>query len=266
MERLLDAVEGVVRRSGDIVRANNQKPRTIRHKGRIDLVTETDVAVEEYLKECLAPLVPEAGFLAEESAQSLDIPELAWVIDPLDGTTNFAHGLPFVGTSVALVQEGAPVLGVVALPLMDEVFTALRGKGASLNGSAIAVSSAGELQDSIVATGFPYDTKTYLDEILANMGGFLRATQGVRRPGAAALDLAYVACGRYDGFYECSLKPWDTAAGVLLVTEAGGRVSRFDSTRPYALGDEDILASNGLVHDAMSDMLRPNMQLRGKRG
>lgn len=263
MQALLDQVIEIVEKSGDIVRKNDTMPRRIRHKGRIDLVTETDVAVEEYLKELLAPLVPGVGFMAEESASSLHVPDDAWIIDPLDGTTNFAHGLPFVGTSVALVREGEPVLGVVGLPLLGEMFTALKGGGTRLNGSEVSVSRCDDLQQALVATGFPYDTRRYLREILADMGDFLLATQGVRRPGAAALDLAYVACGRYDGFYECALKPWDTAAGVLLVTEAGGNISRYEHNAAYSLGDEDVLASNGGIHTAMSGILVPNMDLRG---
>lgn len=249
---IMAELKDIVARAGDMVRENNAKPRTITKKGRIDLVTETDIAVERFLKKQLAGLLPEADFLAEETDKHTEPGELTWIIDPLDGTTNFAHGLPFVANSVALWSRDAVVAGVVNLPLMDEFFWAVRGKGAWLGGERIRVSSAPALSESILATGFPYDTETYLENILTFLGRFLRTTQGVRRPGAAALDLAYVACGRYDGFYEYGLNAWDTAAGLLLVEEAGGRVTRYDEQLDYRLGDVDILATNGLIHSLVS--------------
>ncbi|MBU1249354.1 MAG: inositol monophosphatase [Proteobacteria bacterium] len=251
------ALAAIVTQAGDIVRENNKKPRTIKHKGRIDLVTETDLAVELFLKEKLSELLPQADFLAEETSKETLPGELTWIIDPLDGTTNFAHSLPFVAISVALWHRDRVVAGVVDLPLLGEQFVAIRDHGATLNDSPIAVSSATQLDQSILATGFPYDTEIYLENILKYLKRFLRLTQGVRRPGAAALDLAYVACGRYDGFYEYALNAWDTAAGLLLVEEAGGRVTRFDQAVPYHLGDVDILATNGHIHSlASAELIR----------
>ncbi len=245
----------IVTQAGDIIRESDKKPRKIKYKGRIDLVTETDLAVESFLKDKLSILLPGSDFLAEESAKETKPGDLTWIIDPLDGTTNFAHNLPFVAISVALWQRDCVVAGVVDLPLMGEQFSAVRGHGATLNKEPISVSSTKRLDRTILATGFPYDTETYLENILKHLGRFLRLTQGIRRPGSAALDLAYVACGRYDGFYEYGLNAWDTAAGVLLVTEAGGCVTRYDKTQPYALGDVDILATNGHIHTLTSHEL-----------
>ncbi|SKA78895.1 myo-inositol-1(or 4)-monophosphatase [Paucidesulfovibrio gracilis DSM 16080] len=252
---LLPQLVSIVQDAGELIVRNSTLPKDIRKKGGNDLVTETDVAVEEQLKHRLIELLPESKFLAEESSAQNTLGDLTWVIDPLDGTTNFAHGLPFVATSVALWGQGRPVLGVINLPLLREVFAASYGGGAWCNGEAIHVSTTSELSQALVATGFPYDIKTYLPEILNNLEKFLPRTRGVRRPGAAALDLAYVACGRYDGFWESALHPWDTAAGLLLVTEAGGRVSQYDAHEKYIPGDTGILATNGLLHETMSDLL-----------
>jgi len=255
MSGLLRKVEQAVQAAGEIIINNNEKPRTIRYKGRNDLVTDTDLAVEEELKSRLSRLLPEAVFLAEETAGDAALGDLAWVIDPVDGTTNFAHGLPMVATSVGLWKCGKIVLGVVNLPLLGELFSAERNGGATMNGNTIRVSAIGKIEQSLVATGFPYTIEENLDEVLAQLKAVLPATQGIRRPGAAALDLAYVACGRYEGFYERGLKPWDTCAGVLLVEEAGGLVSRYDEN-PYALGDNNILATNGVIHAELGSLIR----------
>ena len=255
LDTLLEATLDAAQLAGSIVQEASAHDRKISYKGRIDLVTETDVAVEEFLKEKLSKSLPQAGFLAEESASDMPLGDLTWVIDPLDGTTNFAHGLPFVANSIGLWQEDRIVLGVVNLPLMGELFYALEGQGAFLNGKRIAVSTAKDLEHSLLATGFPYAIDDHLDEIMGHLKRLLPLTQGIRRPGAAAVDLAYVACGRYDGFYENALKPWDTAAGLLLVKEAGGRVTQYDQKNIYALGDPTILATNGLVHQELSRVL-----------
>ena len=257
-EQLLAQVEALVRQAGHIIlegRAKSADAKNIQKKGRIDLVTDTDVAVEKFLKERLRDVLPGAGFLAEESAESYDLGKLTWVIDPLDGTTNFAHDLPFVATSVGLWQDGRIVLGVVNAPVLGECFTTLRGGGAYLNGQPMRVSQAAELESALVATGFPYTVRENLDNLMRNLRNVLHATQGLRRAGAAALDLAYTAAGRLDAFYEIELKPWDTAAGLLLVQEAGGTVSSFDPAVPYQLGDRTILASNGRIHLPLAGLL-----------
>ena len=246
--RFLQDVVDVVRESGDIIRRQWEKTHAVRHKGSIDLVTETDVAVEAFLKERLGELLPQAEFLAEESCVAGQEPSpLCWIIDPVDGTTNFVHRIPQVGTSVALWADGHVVLGVVNVPMMDECFWAGLGMGAFRNGEPIHVSSAEVLSDAVVATGFPYAIAERLDDVLARLALVLPKAQGVRRIGAASVDLAYVAAGRQDAFYEMLLKPWDVAAGWLLVEEAGGRVTTLDG-RPYTFGDE-IMASNlSLIH------------------
>jgi myo-inositol-1(or 4)-monophosphatase len=254
---LLARASSVVLKAGEIIREHDLLPRRIRYKASPkDLVTETDLAVETYLREHLGPLAPEAAFLGEEGSAGLGLEGLVWVVDPVDGTTNFAHGVPFVATSVALCQNGRPLLGVVNLPLLGEIFTAGLGLGAYKNNEPIHVSVTATLLEALVATGFPYRIEEHQKAILRQLELAMPATQGVRRAGAAALDLAYVACGRYDGFFEYALNPWDTAAGVLLVQEAGGRVGRMTSDAPYRLGDPDILVSNATLEPALRALLR----------
>ena len=260
--RFLQDVVDVVRESGDIIRRQWEKTHAVRHKGSIDLVTETDVAVEAFLKERLGELLPQAEFLAEESCVAGQEPSpLCWIIDPVDGTTNFVHRIPQVGTSVALWADGHVVLGVVNVPMMDECFWAGLGMGAFRNGEPIHVSSAEVLSDAVVATGFPYAIAERLDDVLARLALVLPKAQGVRRIGAASVDLAYVAAGRQDAFYEMLLKPWDVAAGWLLVEEAGGRVTTLDG-RPYTFGDE---ISNGLVHKELRHLLAAVTPVRAER-
>ena len=254
-EQLLAGLVDIADRAGKIVQAASMETRKITHKGRIDLVTETDVAVETMLKRELGTLLPGSDFLAEESARDTVPGEFTWIIDPLDGTTNFAHGLPFVANSIALWHRDRVVLGVVNLPLLGELFSAAEGNGAFMNGNPISVSSESGMINSLLATGFPYAVDEHLDVILKNLKTLLPLTQGIRRPGAAALDLAYVACGRYEGFFESALNPWDTAAGILLVTEAGGTVSEYDARRVYHFGSGTILATNGAIHEELSRLI-----------
>jgi len=252
---LLARVLAAVAEAADLIREAKGRPKNVTMKGRIDLVTETDVAVEKLLKERLAPVLPEADFMAEESAESFVPGELTWIIDPLDGTTNFAHDLPMVAISVGLWRQGRVELGVVAVPALDETFYAVRGEGAFLNGEPIHVTATAEPVNALVATGFPYSIVEDVEPIVAALARVLPATRGLRRMGAAAVDLAYTACGRMDAFYEIRLKPWDTAAGWLLIEEAGGRVTRFDGETAYTPGAPDILATNGAVHQAMSNLV-----------
>lgn len=260
---LLEACVRVVRASGDIVRRHWDAPSHVRHKGAVDLVTETDLAVEAFLKEHLAPLLPGAAFLAEESSAA-DGPGAGdgpcWIIDPVDGTTNFVHRIPQVSTSVALWAAGQVRLGVVNAPMLGgdgECFWAVRGGGAFLNGRGVTVSGAARLSDALACTGFPYELEERLPVILERLRRVLPATQGLRRLGSAALDLAFVACGRLDVFYEGWLRPWDLAAGWLLVEEAGGAVSGLDGA-PFRFGDA-LLATNGTLHAAMTELLGPTV-------
>lgn len=250
---LLHRVLSVVRESGELVRDHWKRPRNIRLKGRIDLVTETDLAVEALLKERLAQVLPGSVFMAEESAETLVPQEGCWIIDPVDGTTNFAHGVPFVATSIGLWHGGGIALGVVDLPILGETYWAVRGGGAWCNGEPLHVSARGEMVEALVATGFPYAITEKVDEVIGRLRRVLLGARGVRRCGAAAVDLAFVASGRYDAFYEDDLKPWDTAAGWLLVREAGGCVTSFDG-EPYVFGGP-LLATNGLVHQDMVSLL-----------
>ncbi|WP_034640856.1 inositol monophosphatase family protein [Desulfovibrio inopinatus] len=239
----------------DIMRLHWDKPRNIKRKGRIDLVTETDLAVETALKEALSQLYPESSFLAEETASDAALSDMTWVIDPVDGTTNFAHGIPMCCTSVGLWNQGELVLGVISAPMLHEVFAAAKGRGATLNGRPIAVSTTSELEDAVVATGFPYAIRENIDPVMDNLKRTLTAAQGVRRVGSAAIDLAYTACGRFDAFYEVNLKPWDMAAGVLILTEAGGRVSTYNPNEAHSLYSSSLLVSNGLIHDRLGALL-----------
>lgn len=253
---VLDATLDIVRRAGDMVAEAARKPRNIRNKGRIDLVTETDLAVESFLKQELGALLPEATFLAEETASHAAVGDLTWIIDPLDGTTNFAHGLPVHAVSVALWREGRGEIGVVNAPVLGELFHAARGMGAFCNDTPIQVTDTAVPERALVATGFPYAIRDVMAPVIEPMERFLAETRGLRRMGAAAVDLAYVAAGRFDAFYELLLNPWDVAAGMLLISEAGGRVTRFDGS-PYVFGAKDILATNGPLHETMSGWLPP---------
>lgn len=254
-QKIMDGLKRIAHKAGDIVVEASTRAKKVVHKGRVDLVTETDLAVEDMLKEELAALLPGSDFLAEETAKDTEPGELTWIIDPLDGTTNFAHGLPMVANSIGLWHRDRIVLGVVNLPLMGEMFTAVEGRGAFMNDAPISVTGETSLERSVLATGFPYAIEDHLETILKHLERLLPLTQGIRRPGAAALDLAYVACGRYEGFYESALNSWDTAAGLLLVKEAGGRISEFDASTPYAFGSGTILATNGHIHDELSAIL-----------
>lgn len=252
---LLSDVSAAVAAAGERIRTDFAAPADIRHKGRIDLVTSTDLAVERMLSERLTDLLPGSSILGEETSGTAALDGPTWIVDPVDGTTNFVHGFPFVCTSVALYDGKDIVLGVVNAPVLGQCFTAARGLGAFCNDAPISVSRVDSLEASLVATGFPYTVCEHLDEITGDMRAVLRATQGIRRPGSAALDLAFLAAGRVDAYYEIGLHPWDVAAGWLLVTEAGGRVGTYRPDGDYHLGDFRILATNGRLHGPMSELL-----------
>ncbi|WP_028573928.1 inositol monophosphatase family protein [Desulfonatronovibrio hydrogenovorans] len=244
-----------VRRAGELIVSAWDLPRNIKYKGPIDLVTDTDLAVEEHLKTSLKKILPEADFLAEESASETVLSKRpAWIIDPLDGTTNFAHKIPFVAVSVGLWTGSEVDLGIIYLPILNEMFWAARNTGAFCNDQPIRVSETKTLKPALIATGFPYSVLKEIDLIIMYMQKALVSTRGVRRCGSAATDLAYTAAGRFDAFYEIGLNPWDTAAGLCLIQEAGGRVTTFDGS-PYQPGMREILGSNGHVHEQMSALL-----------
>jgi myo-inositol-1(or 4)-monophosphatase len=227
---------------------------TVAYKGAIDLVTEADLAAEQAIVAILRERHPHHDILAEEGDYGCRGADQRWVVDPLDGTTNFAHGFPWLAVSIALEVRGEVVLGAVYNPHNREQFVAERGLGATLNGRRLQVSNTAVLERALLATGFAYDHKLNPHNNYAHFEAFQRQAQAVRRAGVASLDLACVAAGRFDGFWELKLKPWDVAAGVLLVTEAGGLVSDY-AGEPMPLDRGEILASNGHLHAAMQQVL-----------
>jgi myo-inositol-1(or 4)-monophosphatase len=226
-------------------------------KGDINLVTEADIAAENLIIERIRSHYPQHGILAEESGEAVLVggkrSEWKWIIDPLDGTTNYAHGYPCFCVSIGLEHAGELEIGVVYDPMRDEMFAAERGRGATLNDRKIHVSSVDELSQAMLCTGFPYNVRERPD-FAREFTNFTMIAQAVRRDGSAALDLAYVACGRFDGFWEDGLSPWDIAAGALLISEARGKVTNFKD-EPLDIYNEQVLATNGLIHSAMMDML-----------
>ncbi len=223
-------------------------------KGRIDLVTEADLASEKAVVDTIRAHFPDHAILSEESGRSGKNDHATWIIDPLDGTTNFAHNLPVFAVSIAYAEDGVVRHGTILNPARGELFQASTGQGASLNGRPIRVSNVSRLDSALLMTGFPYDLDKTLDAILERLKTCLATVQGVRRPGAAALDLCDVACGRCEGFWEERLKPWDTAAGALIVSEAGGRVTDFNGS-PFLPEMPAILATNGAIHQELADLL-----------
>lgn len=242
--------------AGAVVRSLYEQPHQVRFKGEIDLVTEADLASEKVILAALRRDFPTLPVLAEESSPDYrQIPDgPVWIVDPLDGTTNFAHGFPCFAVSIAYSVNRVSHGGVIYCPMQDELFLAWRGGGAWLNGRRLAVSRRERLVEALVGTGFPYAIRENLDEILVQLRLVLPRVRDLRRAGAAAVDLAYVACGRLDAFWERGLKPWDTAAGYLLVEEAGGRVSDFGGGEwdPYR---PEILAGNPFLHGKLVDLL-----------
>lgn len=231
---------------------------SVESKSLNNLVSYVDKVAERRFVDGLKDLLPEAGFIAEEGTGE-QVEGLNWVIDPLDGTTNFVHGVPCYCTSVALIEDGEIQLGVVLEVNRDECFSAWRGGGATLNGAPINVSDRNHLQDSLLATGFPYDDFGFESEYMDLLRELMHRTRGIRRLGSAAADLAYVACGRFEAFYEYGLNSWDVAAGVILVREAGGKVSGFKPSKDPVF-DEEIVASNSAIHAELLEVIERNWQ------
>jgi len=237
--------------AGEIIRVNWQQPKHIDYKGAIDLVTSVDRDCERKIVGMLQEKFPGHAILAEEETNVGTFQsQYRWIIDPLDGTTNFAHGYPQFCVSIALERDSEIIVGLVYDPLRRECFRAVRGQGATLNGQPIQTSPVDELDKALLATGFPYDHREHADFYLSYFRAFMTRCQGIRRNGAAALDLCYVACGRLDGFWELKLKPWDIAAGALVVGEAGGKLSDFAGA-PLLLSGDETLAANAQLHDEM---------------
>jgi myo-inositol-1(or 4)-monophosphatase len=244
----------VARDAGALLRDRLGTRIDISHKGSIDLVTDVDLASEKLIREAISTYHPRHEILAEEGGLTESNSEYRWIVDPLDGTTNYAHGYPVFCVSIALEHKGEVMLGVVYDPMREELFAAERGAGAALNNRPIRVSKIDRLTESILSTGFPYDIKTSKLTNLEHWANFAMNAQALRRDGSAALDLCYVACGRYDGFWELNLSPWDTAAGALIAAEAGGWVTEF-SGGAFSNYKPEVVASNGLIHDRMIEVL-----------
>jgi len=245
----LEVALETAREAGKILREEYARPPEIKYKGDVDLVTQADKRSEQAIVDHLSKYFPTHAIAAEEGLGKDHDAEFRWHVDPLDGTTNFAHGYPCFSVSIALAHHDQVLAGVVYNPIYEELFAAARGEGATLNGKKISVSKVQTLSTSLLCTGFPVHKRQTSPNIHYYYDFTLRS-HGVRRDGSAALDLASVAAGRFDGFWEFGLKRWDTAAGILLVEEAGGKITDFHDA-PYALGGPVILATNGLIHEEM---------------
>jgi myo-inositol-1(or 4)-monophosphatase len=240
--------------SGRLLAERLDSIREVRHKGAFDLVTDVDVESERRIRSALREAFPTHTVVGEEGgADAGSDPRYRWYVDPIDGTTNYAHGFPFFCVSIGLEVDGELSVGVVYSPSLDELFVAQAGQGATLNGKPIHVSGEDDLQKALLATGFPYDRARF-PRAMRSFEALSMHSMAVRRAGSAALDLCYVACGRLEGYWEHTVRPWDLAAGVVMVREAGGHVSAIDGS-PFALAAEQVMSSNGRVHAAMVDVL-----------
>ena len=258
---MLELAIRAAREAGAIIQDFAARRFEIIHKGRINLVTEADLASEKHITELIRQHFPTHHIVAEESWQGdLSGPndredDYAWLIDPLDGTTNFSHGFPCYAVSIGIEHKGQSIAGVIYDPTRDEMFAAERGKGATLNGKPIRVSAVSSLEQALLVSGFPYDVRERMNEYLPAWEAFLKQAQAVRRLGAAAIDMACVANGRLDGFWEKGLHAWDTAAGWVIIEEAGGHVTKLDGS-PFDNFTPSLLCTNGLIHDEMLNVLR----------
>jgi len=241
---------------GRIIRKGYGKAHKIRKKNPVSLVTEIDMESDLRVRRMIQRSFPDHRILTEELNPVESVSSYRWIIDPLDGTTNYAHGIPFFGISIGLEYKGEMVLGGIYNPVLNELFYAEKGKGAFMNGKRIRVSKTNSLIDSLVVTGFPYDRREKAGYYLKFIQPFIEKTRGIRRLGAAAIDLAYVACGKFEGYWEFNLKPWDMAAGLLIVQEAGGKVTDFKGDPIQASRPNQLLSSNGKIHDLLLDVLK----------
>lgn len=256
MQPKLQDLERLARSAGEILRAHYGKRHEVSHKGVIDLVTEADHRSEEFLLGEIAQRWPDHRVFSEESGGREGRDEDIWYIDPIDGTVNYAHGLPIFCVSIAYEHAGDLVLGAVYDPIADDMYLAQRGRGATLNGKPIQVSDAAELVDSLLVTGFPYDAWTNPNNNFDEFMRFSKRSQGVRRLGSAALDLCYIAAGRLDGFWEIKLNAWDVAAGALIVQESGGLITNIRGEPDFMGAPQSVLAANPALHARMLEVLQ----------
>ncbi len=254
LHKELQTAREAARLAGDILVRMTNRANRIEKKGEIDLVTEADLLAEKAILGLIHTRFGSDAILSEESPARTGSSGRTWIVDPLDGTVNFAHGFPCYAVSIALEIDHDLVLGVIRDPVRGEQFEAVKGQGAFLDGERLAVSECRELNDSLLCTGFPYDIREEPEQLLRLFRTMILRARGVRRPGSAALDLCFVAAGRADGFWEEKLHPWDTAAGVLLVQEAGGVVTTFEGTA-YRPGDPSLVAANPVIHSAMLEAI-----------
>ncbi|MGC8595391.1 MAG: inositol monophosphatase family protein [Candidatus Kryptoniota bacterium] len=255
IERIID----IAKQAGKFLKENQGKISEIIEKGSFtNLVTDIDRRSEAMIVDFIRKNFPGHEILAEEGGATKSVSDYKWIVDPLDGTTNFTHGFPVYCVSIGLEYRGQVIAGVVYDPNFNELFAAEKGSGAFLNGKRIKVTQVRDLSHAMLATGFPYDVKDNPFNCIEHFNTFLLYAQAIRRLGSAALDICYVAAGRLDGFWEVNLHPWDTAAAVLIATEAGGRVSDFRGME-YSIYDKNILLSNGLIHDQMIELLSRNL-------
>jgi myo-inositol-1(or 4)-monophosphatase len=255
----IEQLKTVAREAGEIVRAGYHAAKTVRHKGVVDLVTEYDVRTEALILERLSEAFPDHTLVGEESYEGSFRHERAIYIDPIDGTTNFVHGIPHLGISLGLWEAGKPRAAVVYNPILDELFWAEVNGGAYLNDEPIRVSDRADLQQALIGTGFPYAKVNEGVEyrwVIDVLGSLLPRIRDIRRLGAAAIDLCYLAQGRIDGFYEIDLQPWDVSAGILILQEAGGRITNHMG-EPFDLRDKGIVATNGRIHGQLLEHMRP---------
>ena len=253
MARELEVAVAAAEAAGEVLRSGFGREQTVRYKGEVDLVTEVDERAEGVIGEVLREAFPGYGMLAEEGGRRLGEGDSRWIVDPLDGTTNYAHGLPIFAVSIALERAGEVILGVVHDPMREETYVAERGGGATLNGEPLRVSDTDEPIRALLVTGFPYD-RADMWAAVELFGRLTELTQDVRRLGAAALDLCYVAAGRLDAYYEKGLHAWDVAAGSLILKEAGGRITDYRG-REIDLEGREIVASNGLLHPLLLEVI-----------
>ena len=260
MKELKDFAINLARDAGILLKGKFNSKHEIRYKGEINLVTEADKMAEDLIIAAINNSFPDHGILSEESPAQNSQAKLRWIIDPLDGTTNYAHGYPVFCVSIALENEGVIVLGVIYDPLREDMFVAVRGMGTYLNGKKLNVSPTATLSHSLLATGFPYDIRRSKENNLNYFNLMAVEAQAIRRAGAAALDIAYLAAGRFDGFWELKLMPWDMAAGCLMVEESGGVISNM-SGGSWDIYSPNVLISNGLIHEQMISVFKTSWQM-----
>ena len=264
MDKFFEVANIASRQAGKIIKDYFHKPKEVSYKGRIDLVTNIDKKAEDTIIKIIKKSYPNHNILTEES-EHLQNPnqEFCWVIDPLDGTTNYVHQFPFVSVSIALQKNQETILGIVYNPILEEFFYSEKGKGSFRNGNHISVSKTSDIGNAFLATGFPYNIKDEKRNNISHFTKLIRRCRGIRRAGSAAIDLCYVAAGIFDGFWELELMPWDTAAGILIVEQAGGTVTNFNGSK-FSIFDKEIVATNDRIHNELLNILNNRAKLDKK--